>query len=66
MATFNTGSTNHPILAAAADYVAWDPNADTRRQVQELLEQGDVAKLQALLGTRLQFGTAGLRGAMGE
>jgi hypothetical protein len=58
-------SSNHGILQAATDYVAWDPNPETRQAIATLLAAQDVDKLQALLGSRLAFGTAGLRGAMG-
>lgn len=46
-------------------YESWDPNAETRAAVAALRESGNTAELNAILGTRLQFGTAGLRGPMG-
>jgi phosphomannomutase len=46
-------------------YLKWDKNPKTRQEIEYLLEQKDDAKLQKLLGSRLEFGTAGLRGAMG-
>jgi hypothetical protein len=49
----------------AKQYVSWDPNPETRQAVQELIDQQNEAKLQQLLGKRVQFGTAGLRAAMG-
>ena len=51
--------------ARAEEYESWDPNAETRAQVAALREAGNTAELDAILGSRLQFGTAGLRGPMG-
>ena len=53
-------------LAAAAE--AWrdeDPDEVTRAEVQRLLAAGDGPGLRDRFGERLQFGTAGLRGALG-
>ena len=47
---------------------AWrdaDPDPDTRAEVDRLLAEGDEAGLAERFGGRLQFGTAGLRGALG-
>ena len=33
------------LLAAAADYVAWDPNTETRAKVKAHLDAKDVAAL---------------------
>ena len=52
------------LLSAAADYVAWDPNAETRAEVKAHLDAKDVAALSKLLDTKLEFGTAGLRAPM--
>ena len=52
------------LLAAASDYVAWDPNAETRAEVKAHLDAKDVAALSKLLDTKLEFGTAGLRAPM--
>jgi phosphomannomutase len=46
-------------------YLKWDRNPNTKKEIELLVEQKDDAKLQKLLGNRLEFGTAGLRGAMG-
>ncbi len=51
--------------ARVEDYIAWDPNTETRSAVEALNAAGNVAELDKLLGERLQFGTAGLRGPMG-
>jgi phosphomannomutase len=47
---------------------AWrddDPDPRTRAEVDALLAADDVAGLRDRFGSRLQFGTAGLRGALG-
>jgi phosphomannomutase len=49
----------------AEDYVLWDPNEESRKVISELLKNGNNEELQARLGSRLVFGTAGLRGPMG-
>ncbi|MGQ0432822.1 MAG: phospho-sugar mutase [Microthrixaceae bacterium] len=42
-----------------------DPDPVTRAEVSALLDDGDLAGLRDRFATRLQFGTAGLRGALG-
>ncbi len=52
----------------AATVRAWiedDPEAETRAELEALLEAGDEADLAERFRGRLQFGTAGLRGLMG-
>ena len=53
------------IRALAEDYIRWDPNSETKAQVQELLSANEFGKLESILSSRLAFGTAGLRGPMG-
>ncbi|WP_404443471.1 phospho-sugar mutase [Microbacterium marinum] len=59
------------VLAAAAAWLAQDPDESTRSELAELLDRarsGDavaVAELHDRFDTRLAFGTAGLRGALG-
>jgi len=53
------------VVAAAKQWVQWDPNPKTKEVIERLLEpepQND--ELEHLFGTRLAFGTAGLRGPM--
>ncbi|MEN2738080.1 phospho-sugar mutase [Microbacterium sp. X-17] len=64
--------TAHPTHAAAARaWLAQDPDAETRAELEALLaraEAGDPAadaELADRFGTRLAFGTAGLRGRLG-
>ena len=52
-------------VESAIEYESRDPNEETRLAVEELRLAGKVAELEAILGSRLQFGTAGLRGPMG-
>lgn len=47
---------------------AWlnqDPDPATRQELQTLLEAGNTTELESRFGSRLQFGTAGLRGELG-
>ena len=53
------------LAAAAREWLAEDPDPDTRAELSALLEASDEAGLADRFGTRLQFGTAGLRGALG-
>ena len=46
-------------------WIAADPDPDTRAELQALLDAGDEAALSERFDGRLQFGTAGLRGAIG-
>ena len=50
---------------SATEYVYRDPNEETRNAVADLLKNEKFSELEAILGSRLQFGTAGLRGPMG-
>jgi phosphomannomutase len=53
------------VFQRAEEYVQWDPNPETRNVVEKLLESKNEAELSKLLNKRVQFGTAGLRAAMG-
>lgn len=53
------------LLAAARAWRDEDPDPATRAEVDALLAAGDHAGLSERFGERLQFGTAGLRGALG-
>jgi phosphomannomutase len=48
----------------AEQYIKWDPNPETRSAVQKLLDADDFTALEKSLSSRLEFGTAGLRGPM--
>lgn len=55
--------------AKVIEYLSWDPRPETQKETAELLEKAaspDVAKqIENRFLKRLEFGTAGLRGAMG-
>jgi phosphomannomutase len=53
------------LRAAALAWVADDPDPRTRAEVEGLLAAGDGAALAERFGSRLEFGTAGLRGKLG-
>ncbi|AWB93225.1 phospho-sugar mutase [Aeromicrobium chenweiae] len=53
------------LVARAQDWLSQDPDPATRAELQELLDAGDTAGLEDRFSERLQFGTAGLRGALG-
>jgi hypothetical protein len=49
---------------ALQQYIAWEPNAETKAEAQALLDSGDSAGIDKACGGRIAFGTAGLRGPM--
>ena len=53
------------LFDAARAWAAQDPDIETRRELLELIEAGDVAAIESRMGSRLDFGTAGLRGELG-
>lgn len=53
------------IRTAAEAWLAEDPDEDTRAELQGLLDAGAEAELADRFGGKLEFGTAGLRGAVG-
>lgn len=57
--------TDEQWLAEAQQWADWDVNAGTKAQVQQLVEAKDVARIRELFGSRVAFGTAGLRAVMG-
>jgi phosphomannomutase len=56
---------NDDLLARAREWLSQDPDEATRAELQHLLDAGDTAELEDRFRERLQFGTAGLRGALG-
>jgi phosphomannomutase len=52
-------------MDAAKQWAAQDPDPETKAELLELLEANDLSELQARMGSRLEFGTAGLRGQLG-
>jgi phosphomannomutase len=53
------------LRAAAESWFAEDPDPDTRAELSGLLDAGDDAGIADRFGAKLEFGTAGLRGAIG-
>ncbi|NUS10884.1 MAG: phospho-sugar mutase [Streptomyces sp.] len=53
------------LLARARAWAAEDPDPETRAELEALLAADDTAELAARFGGTLEFGTAGLRGALG-
>ncbi|KAA1372940.1 phospho-sugar mutase [Aeromicrobium fastidiosum] len=53
------------LIARAHDWLSQDPDPVTRDELQTLIDANDVDALQDRFAERLQFGTAGLRGALG-
>lgn len=59
------------VLAAATEWLDEDPDPETRLELADLIDRADngedeaQAELADRFGSRLEFGTAGLRGALG-
>src|SRR5215217_9623824 len=53
------------LAGLARSWLAQDPDPDTRAELAKLLESGDGDALRDRFGSRLTFGTAGLRGELG-
>ena len=51
--------------ALTREWLRLDKDQGTRNEILELVKQDNVKKLEVLLGSRLTFGTAGLRARMG-
>lgn len=49
----------------ADEWLQQDEQPSSRQEIEQLVAAEDAAGLEERLGTRLQFGTAGLRGRMG-
>jgi phosphomannomutase len=58
-------SANEPLIAMVERWLQRDPDPDTVREVQALLQQKDFDGLGERFNARLAFGTAGLRGPLG-
>ena len=52
-------------LTLAQAWLDQDPDPVTRAELQTLIQENDLVELEARFGSRLEFGTAGLRGELG-
>ncbi|RLN88079.1 hypothetical protein BBJ28_00015457 [Nothophytophthora sp. Chile5] len=57
--------TDEQWLATAQQWLDWDVNAGTKALVAALIAARDTSRLRELFGSRVAFGTAGLRAVMG-
>ncbi|MDP5025719.1 MAG: phospho-sugar mutase, partial [Aquiluna sp.] len=53
------------LIAIAKTWLEQDPDPITRLELSALIDSEDLAALQERFGSRLEFGTAGLRGELG-
>ncbi|MGV9377277.1 phospho-sugar mutase [Nonomuraea sp. NPDC003707] len=53
------------LVLAAREWLAQDPDPETRDELSRLLDGGDLEALRDRFGAKLEFGTAGLRGELG-
>ena len=53
------------LIRRAEDWIAGDPDPQTRSELQALIDTSETAELEARLGQSLSFGTAGIRGEVG-
>jgi phosphomannomutase len=53
------------LIAAANAWAAQDPDPQTKEELLALIDVADLGELESRMGTRLDFGTAGLRGELG-
>nr|XP_028599779.1 phosphoglucomutase-2 [Podarcis muralis] len=65
MATMAEGLEDQRIQSAASDWLLWDKNSKTRDNVKYLLANQSTEELRKCFGSRMEFGTAGLRAPMG-
>ncbi|KAL9623823.1 MAG: hypothetical protein Q9160_001814 [Pyrenula sp. 1 TL-2023] len=55
---------NSDLFKRAEEWLLWDNDPDTQREIRALQQANDIRTLQERLGSRIRFGTAGLRGRM--
>jgi len=53
------------VIDRARSWLAQDPDPETRRELEALIDRGDVEELEARFDGELKFGTAGLRALLG-
>jgi len=54
------------LYSRVQEWIEHDPDSETRTELEELLEKGDIEALNDRFYQRLTFGTAGIRGAQGS
>ncbi|KAF8841010.1 hypothetical protein BDN67DRAFT_950632 [Paxillus ammoniavirescens] len=57
-------SVSTPLEHLVKEWLRLDPNGETRREVEGLWDRQDIDELEKRMRTRIEFGTAGLRGRM--
>ncbi|XP_063313933.1 phosphopentomutase [Pelobates fuscus] len=65
MATQTHTSLDAKLELAVSDWLKWDKNPKTSDLVKQLVADGKIEELQSCFSSRMEFGTAGLRAAMG-
>ena len=58
-------SLDSSLKAEITNWISEDPDPKTRTQLQQWLDQGNESELRSCFAGFLEFGTAGLRGALG-
>lgn len=53
------------LIARAEEWIAADPDPETRAELRSLIESGDHSALHSMMDGSLTFGTAGIRGKVG-
>lgn len=53
------------LLKLASAWLSQDPDSETQAELSKLIENQDLGELESRFGSRLEFGTAGLRGELG-
>lgn len=53
------------LIETAKAWLAQDPDSATASELQDLIKTENLAELESRFGSRLEFGTAGLRGELG-
>lgn len=61
----NPKTGNESLDTLVKNYLKWEKIAAHKQHIAKLVEQNDVDQLARLVGKRLTFGTAGIRGRMG-
>jgi phosphomannomutase len=52
-------------FARAISWAAQDPDSETKKELLDLIDSNDLQAIADRMGSRLEFGTAGLRGELG-